>query len=113
VVWSLGFEKRFRDEVTPPLLVRAYPTGLDLQGTLKRLYEKKATLVVQEKEPTPHEGILLGILVNEAVDIRRHFSDGKVGQVDFARFLAPDPLEDDLDSQGVVGGFLSQVTLLT
>jgi len=45
VVWSLGFEKQYREEVTPPLLERVYPTGLNLQDTLKRLYEKKETLV--------------------------------------------------------------------
>jgi hypothetical protein len=45
VVWALGFKKPYRDEVTPLLLARVYPTGLDLQATLKRLYEKKETLV--------------------------------------------------------------------
>jgi len=45
VVWSLGFEKQYRDKVTPLLLERVHPTGLDLQATLKRLNEKNETLV--------------------------------------------------------------------
>ena len=45
VVWTLGFEKRYREEVTPLLLARVYPTRLDLQATLKRLYEKNKTPV--------------------------------------------------------------------
>jgi hypothetical protein len=45
VVWALGFEKRYREEVTPLLLARAYPSVLDLEATLKRLYEISKTLV--------------------------------------------------------------------
>lgn len=44
-----------------------------------------------------------GTLVYVAVDICRHLSDGLKGQVAFPGFLAPNPVEDNLDSKGVVG----------
>jgi hypothetical protein len=53
VIWALGFEKRYRDEITPMLLVLLVPAGLDLPKALRRAWEQSANLL----------GILVGFLL--------------------------------------------------